>query len=425
MNNLKDISFADVVHPSLRFRSNIPSERLVLDLLDTRWVQRLRDVSQTANTRLVYMFSEHSRFGHSLGVAFLANLLMDRLVETHASDIAPYREAISAAALLHDLGHLAPGSHTAFKTWFPDTPDEHESIAIKIIKEDPELQEILGHYSPQLADNVCKILSEDSSLPPWTWQIISGGGWNVDRGNWCMLDSILAGVSYGKYNVAALIESIQLSKDKKLTLRENRLDAMMHFALSRHAMYRQIFQHRVLLAADALNRSIAKRARELTAKSIFADDSMQEVLHARSYRDLSLETIYKMRESWWRYHLMRWSEDNDPILADLSNRLLNRKLFKTVRIRSGDNKIQLHAQAEKALSDLGLDPSYYLHEISTVYVHESDFRQSILVSYDDGTIRSLGDAEPLYDEITQESELRVKSWLALPAEAKIVLGRAR
>lgn len=422
---MSNITFADVVHQSISFSTDRDKGRLLLDLIDNRWVQRLRDISQTANTRLVYMFSEHSRFGHSLGVAYLANLLMDKLSWNYPEQVAKYRLAVGAAALLHDIGHLAPGSHTAYKTWFPEGPDVHESVATRIISEDPSLKDIFSRYENGLAQTVCRILEESPDLPPWTWEIISGGGWNVDRGNWCIVDSILAGVSYGKYNIPALIESIIITDDKHLALKENRLDAMIHFAVSRHAMYRQIYQHRTLLAADCLNAAIVKRARDLEDRIPFADKHMRNVLAAKSPEELPLDSIYAMREPWWKYHLMQWIEGSDKILSDLADRLLNRKLLKTVRIRENDNHKDLHSEAESALKKSGYDPRYYLHEISTADMHSSDYRQSMLVSMDDGRIRHLTDAEPLFGSMVKGSGMSKKSWLVLPAEAKTILGRER
>ncbi len=422
---MKDVTFADVALQSITFRADVLSEALALELIDTAWFQRLRDISQTANTRLVYMFSEHSRFGHSMGVAYLANLLMDKLERIHGKQVNEYRCAVSAAALLHDIGHLAPGSHTAFKTWFPDSPDTHEELAIKIIQEDPDIQGIFKRYGQNLTEQVALILKEDSGLPAWTWEIISGGGWNADRGNWCVVDSILAGVSYGQYNLMALLESIRISDDGHLAVRENRLDAMMHFAVSRHAMYRQIYQHRVILAADSLNQAIVKRARAINPDLPFVDPTMRRVLELNSPDDLDRQTVFRMRESWWRYHLTRWHESKDEILSDLCDRLLNRKLFKTVRIRRIDDAARLHSDAENAVRECGYDPAYYLHEASTVYLHEGDSEQSMLVTMDDGRIRTMQDAEPLFDTMTRESSNLQKAWLILPEEAKAKLGRSR
>jgi HD superfamily phosphohydrolase len=415
---MSEITFADVVHQSVSFSKNDPAERLILELLDTRWFQRLRDISQTANTRLVYMFSEHSRFGHCLGVAYLAKLALGKLSKRSPKDVEAYRSAILVAALLHDIGHLAPGSHTAFKTWFPDQPDCHEELAETVITQDPEISSLLTSFAPTLSQTVLSILDESEAVPAWTWQIISGGGWNVDRGNWSTVDSVLAGVSYGKYNIPALVDSILITHDKRLALMENRLDAMLHFMVSRHAMYRQIYQHRVLLAADMLNKAVVQRARDLGNDLEFADDIMRAALNAKNAKELGVNTMFEMRESWWRYHMSRWSKARDPILRDLSDRILHRRLFKTVRILDVEQGPALASRARQALESLRLDPRYYLHQLSTADVHSGDSKQSMLVQLDGGEVVTLSEADPLIKSMANESHLAKRSWLAMPAEAK-------
>ncbi len=422
---MSSITFADVVHNSISFSREVPSESVLLDLIDTAWVQRLRDISQTANTRLVYMFSEHSRFGHCLGVAHLANLVMEKLSKDFGAEVQKYRIAVSAASLLHDIGHLAPGSHTAFKTWFPDQPDTHEELAVRVLSEDKDIQKILSSYGANTPWLVAAILMEDKSVPPWTWEIISGGGWNVDRGNWCIVDSIMAGVNYGRYNIPALIESIVITPDGHLALKENRLDAMMHFAVSRHAMYRQMYQHRVLLAADVINRAIAQRARDLGASLEFLDDWMKAVLQAKTPAEIPLSTIFSMRESWWRYHLDRWRYSQDKILADLSTRLLDRRLFKTVRLIENEDTAALFAEAERAVRKANYDPAYYLHHVSSIDVHAGDSKQSMQILLDNGKVSSLPEAEPLMNAMLKEAASYRRSWLVMPKEAKIELGRER
>ncbi len=419
------VTFADVVHPAVAFSRGLPHDSLVLDLIDTRWFQRLRDISQTANTRLVYMFSEHSRFGHCVGVAYLAKLLLESLSERYETEMAPYLTAVSVAALLHDVGHLAPGSHTAYKTWFPEAGDVHEELGIRVISEDTEIVSILNSHSPTLLQEVVDILACRDTVPPWTWEIISGGGWNVDRGNWCIVDSVLAGVDYGRYNIPALLDAFQLTPDNHLAIRENRLDAMMHFAISRHAMYRQIYQHRVLMASDMLNSATAARARDLGDDLHFKDDTMSEVLRAKTPLELPLSTLFEMKESWWRYHLSRWEKEPDPILSDLSKRLLHRKLFKTVRILPNEDGDKLFTEAKDAVQQAGFNPKYYLHRFRVAHMHRGDSNQALLVARDDRTQIPLGEAEPLFQHLVQEAENPEREWLAMPQKAKEILGRVR
>jgi HD superfamily phosphohydrolase len=422
---MSSVAFADVVHQTIYFSKEIPAEKLVLELVDTAWFQRLRDIAQTGNTNLVYMFSEHSRFGHSLGVAYLACHLMSRLTLTSPEQIELYRPAVAAAALLHDIGHIAPGSHTAYKTWYPQKPDCHEDISIKIIREDPEIQAILKKYGPNVVDTVCKILEESPEVPAWTWEIISGGGWNVDRGNWCIVDSVMAGVTYGRYNIPALLESMVLTDDGHLALQENRLDAMVHFAIARHSMYRQIYHHRVLLSSETLNRAVVDRVRDLGTEANIGDPFVRQVIASDTSMDLPLSTIFAMREPWWRYHIFMWSMHPDKILRDLAGRLLNRRLLKTVKIAKGENFDGIWEEAKQAVIKAGFDPKYYLHKIGTEDVHAGDARSPMKVLMDDGRKESLAKVEPLWDHLTREAGQSGRRWIALPAEAKVIMGRNR
>jgi len=426
---MAEITFADVVHQSVSFSKSDPAEKLILALIDDPWVQRLRDISQTANTRLVYMFSEHSRFGHSLGVAYMANNLMKKLADSYPDQVKLWRPAVLTSALLHDIGHLAPGSHTAHRTWFPNSHDNHEETAARIILGNKNLHGILAAFDKELPTLTCALLSESTEVPPWAWQIISGGGWNVDRGNWCIVDSIMAGVSYGRYNITALTDAMMITSDGHLAVRETRLDAMTHFALSRHAMYRQLYQHRVILAADTINRAIAQRARDLVAESgkvpFFADSVMAAVLAAKSSNELTLETIFQMRESWWRYHLMQWRTDSDPILSDLARRLLDRDLFKTIKITTPEDRTLQRETTQNAVRRAGFDPRYYLHEVEASDSHANEESQAMPVVLDDGSVHSLTQAEPLLYAMMKESGLGVKGWFVVPDKVKSALGMVR
>ena len=421
----KVINFADVAQPIISFSKNTPHGDIVLQLIDTKWVQRLRDISQTANTRLVYMFSEHSRFGHSVGVASLTDVLLDSLERKYPKKIKEYRTAITAAALLHDIAHLAPGSHTAYKTWFPQAKDVHEELGCRVILEDPEISRILTNFSSELPALVCKILQSSTEIPPWTWEVISGGGWNTDRGNWCIVDSVLAGVNYGTYNIPALVESLEITDDDHLAIKENRLDALMHFAISRHAMYRQVYQHRVLMASDTLNLAIASRARDIHSSLIFADETMQKVLDADSPTTLTLNELFQMRESWWRYHLYKWEQEPDEILADLARRLLYRDLFKTVRVQTSDDSKDFLKKAEETVKEAGFDPTYYLHRFQITHMHKGDSKQALKVLREDRSTCKISEAEPLFEHLVKETENPGKTWLAMPKEAKVLLGRER
>lgn len=442
----KTISFADIAHQTLLFDAKRESERLILELIDTQWMQRLRSISQTGNTRLVYMFAEHSRFGHSLGVAYLATLLMRHLREYSAESIHPYENAVAAAALLHDIGHVAPGSHLGEKVWSENETGRHEDLSVRIIKENEEINSILSSYDPSLPQAVCDILEDKETVPPWTRSIISGGGWNADRGNWAIVDSAMCCVSYGRYNVLALIDAFRLTESGQLVLLESRLDALTHFFVARDSMYRQVYQHRVLQATDALTLNIVRRIRALQAEcttleevskkhNIHMDETMREVLSSSHYVEASLETVFEMNEHWWSYHLHRWCGANDTILSDLSTRLRDRVLFKTIRLdadRSSEENRQekqkefdfILKQAKEISQELGLDPQYYVTLIEEKDKHRGKSEAPPLALLETGEVLPVTEVEPMIGQIMKRVPA-VRSWLAVPSEVKQRLGRLR
>lgn len=434
--------FADVAHQSLSFRADIPSEKLVLDLLSSKWLQRLRHIKQTGNTNFVYMFSEHSRFGHSLGVSYLALWLMKNISQSQEKEVEPWRNAVAAAALFHDLGHAAPGSHLAEKIWSKglsgkDKAYKHEDISIRIVKEDEFIFNTLTKLEKDLPEKVALILSADPSIPPWTHEIISGGGWNADRGNWAIVDSAMCSVSYGRYNVSALLDSLLISPQKHLIIFENRLDALTHFYLARDSMYRQVYQHRVLLAADKLSEFTMKRVRELLKnksnpqlfqKDLFLDQTMKNVIFSElPLSEQSLDDIFKMTEFWWSYHLENWSSNSsDQILKDLATRMQHRKLFKTVRLpeNSPKSSSELEQLAKETASSLGFEPNYYVGKIGSLNQESLSFETPPGVLLDNGNIKPASEVEPLIAQLSKRPK-RGLSWLAVPEEVKVKMGRVR
>lgn len=446
------VSFADVAHQTLLFDVDSPAAQLVLRLIDTKWVQRLRRLRQTGNTSFVYMFAEHSRFGHSLGVAYLALELMKCLARFHPEKVKRNELAVAAAALLHDIGHSSPGSHLAERVWSSDRPFHHEELTVRIIREDEEIRTILERTQAGLTKQVTALLSKDTEttppVAPWARAVISGGGWNADRGNWTLVDSAMCSVSYGRYNVTALIDSFRLSADDQLVLMENRLDALTHFFVARDSMYRQVYQHRVSQAADAMTARLIVRlrdllptqaldpnemGRELSRQGVFHDDVLVSLLSAQDFtKQTSLENVFSMTENWWGYCVERWSECPDEILADLSRRLRDRELLKTLRINDEEliaadhdvSKTTTYLKAKELCIELGMDPRYYVTVVDSSDRHRSTEDQAPFVLLDSGRVCPVTEVEPLVASLLDRPE-RHKVWVALPKKVKALMGKSR
>src|SRR3984893_4354238 len=104
----------DSVHGLMEFHG---MEKVVIEVLRTPEIQRLRRIRQLGLAHLVFPGAEHSRFVHSLGASHLVIRFCKQLRENQGDDLfkffIPDVESIrdmAVAALCHDLGH-GPLSH--------------------------------------------------------------------------------------------------------------------------------------------------------------------------------------------------------------------------------------------------------------------------------------------------------------------------
>ncbi|TFK24225.1 HD-domain/PDEase-like protein [Coprinopsis marcescibilis] len=109
----------------------IPVTHYLSQFIDTKPFQRLRNVKQLGTTCYVWPGASHSRFEHSLGVAYLSRCLASHLQSSQPSLGITNRDVacVEIAGLCHDLGH-GPWSHVWDGMFMPvamkDTKWSHE-----------------------------------------------------------------------------------------------------------------------------------------------------------------------------------------------------------------------------------------------------------------------------------------------------------
>ncbi|MBF0285643.1 MAG: HD domain-containing protein, partial [Magnetococcales bacterium] len=123
-------------------------DALLLDLIDTPPVQRLRRIRQLGLATRVYPSGEHSRFSHALGVMHLAKRILALLHRQDPHLFTPVeRLAVKTAALLHDVGH-GPFSHV-FEHLHPAI-GPHEAWGWRIITGDGDVREAVARHCRRL-----------------------------------------------------------------------------------------------------------------------------------------------------------------------------------------------------------------------------------------------------------------------------------
>ncbi|MBN1944114.1 MAG: HD domain-containing protein [Bradymonadales bacterium] len=331
--------FRDPVHDIISYEREGDFGRLMVSLIDTPEFQRLRFVRQLGLASLVFHGAEHSRFAHSMGVAHLARRIFDQLHPDTPHD-DPVRVATIAAALLHDIGH-GPFSHAMERVFGMS----HESYSYALIA-DPStrLHQVLSFYDPDLPLRVAGYF--ESATHHYTKAIVSSQ-MDADRFDYLSRDSLMTGVEVGRYDLERIL--LMLGHDEHGLLADVRAyEAIEGYLIARYHMYRLVYFHKAVRAAEVMLQLMFERAKDLMNKgvAVISADSLLgrlmcgERLPAADYCQLS------EIDSWAQ--IRSWSRHPDPILADLAGSLFERRLFRSLEqtIESPDHQREIERLEE-------------------------------------------------------------------------------
>ncbi|MCU1264416.1 MAG: superfamily phosphohydrolase [Acidobacteria bacterium] len=330
----------------------------MMRLIDTPEFQRLRRIKQLGLGLYTYQGAEHSRFTHSLGAFHLMTRVLDRLSERHT--IAPEAHtAARAAALLHDVGH-GSFSHVMEKV----LGFHHESWTVKVVlSEDNEIGKLLSHYSPDLPRDVAAII-EGKFQPAALGQLVSSQ-LDVDRMDYLLRDSLMTGAKYGIYDLEWIINALAIDEEAdRIFVAARGLYAVEEYLQARYYMFRQVYFHRTLRSAEAVLRSILRRALKLleAGETVWyaPDTAFEKVLRRNT---LSLADHLEMDDSDVIFHVKQWQRSADAILGDLSRRFVGRRLFKAIDMDMPEaERAEFLRSARECVARAGFDPDYYFIE---------------------------------------------------------------
>jgi len=214
-------------------------------VIDTGIFQRLRRIKQLASANLTYPGAQHSRFEHSVGAMFLAGRAGNILSEKYSFDKI---KELRLAALLHDVGH-GPFSHLFEEVLSVKTDVTHEDITKRIIVE-TEIGDILSKNGINVKQFASLPLGVPSKYPRYMNDIISGV-LSVDTMDYLLRDSYFTGVEYGKVDVHRVINSYEIV-DGKIGIDRAALYALEALLIARYEMFRAVYFHRTVRAAEIM-----------------------------------------------------------------------------------------------------------------------------------------------------------------------------
>jgi hypothetical protein len=350
--------YRDPVHNIIRLRTDTREGRLLVNLIDAPEFQRLRRIKQLGLALYTYQGAEHSRFAHSLGVLHLITRVLDRLGENYSINEED-RAAARAAALLHDIGH-GSFSHVMEKV----LGFHHEEWTVRaVLSEETEVNQVLREYSPGLPLRVAQII-EGKFQPAFLAQLVSSQ-LDVDRMDYLLRDSLMTGAKYGIYDLEWIINALAVDEENdRIYVAARGLYAVEEYLQARYYMFRQVYFHRTLRSAEAVLRSVLRRALELVEEGedvwCAPGTAFEKVLRRQT---LTLQDHLEMDDSDVLFHLKQWRRAKDTVLNDLSNRFIGRRLFKAIDLdMPAEERAQFLARARAAVLRAGFEPRFYFIE---------------------------------------------------------------
>ncbi|HIP90140.1 MAG TPA: HD domain-containing protein [Candidatus Nanopusillus sp.] len=236
-------------------------------LIDNPYLQRLRRIRQLGTAYLVYPSANHTRFEHSLGVAYLAGMIAENLELDKSLYIA--------AGLLHDIGH-GPFSHLSEEVLKNFTGVKHEDLSIKKIK---CLKDLLSDIGVRYREIIKEISGRGVG--------IVAGDLDADRLDYLQRDAYFTGNFSGINNIFYLIYNFIVDKNKNtIALKEKAIPITESILASRLIMYRTVYLHKTVIASSLLlQESIKNLLDEFSPEEIYSMDDCQLISILRSKND--------------------------------------------------------------------------------------------------------------------------------------------
>lgn len=267
----------DPIHGYIRFTRNkiFPEEKATeADLINSKWLQRLRHIHQLQTAWFVYPAADHTRFSHALGVMDLAgkfarivyepfyNYHKGKIDGENLPEINYVVETFRIAGLLHDIGH-GPFTHLLDGKFLK--PITHEDIGTYIIKQ--ELKDYIkgirrspdGYFEKELnIDIICKLIKKgverdlDSVWRP-LHQIIRGA-YDADKMDFLLRDGLLCGESgITIADIHRLMHTTFLSPDTNLLqLHHSSIPLLISLIRFRQHMLEVVYYHRTERAIELM-----------------------------------------------------------------------------------------------------------------------------------------------------------------------------
>jgi HD superfamily phosphohydrolase len=397
---------------------NLQSE-IIFDLIEHPTFQRLRRIKQLGLSYLVFPGANHSRFEHALGASYLMRQAISVLRLKGHKITEAEAEAVTAAILLHDIGH-APFSHVLENTLVEIS---HEEISLLL------MNQLNDHFNGKL-DLAIQIFTNQYKKH-FLHQLVSSQ-LDMDRLDYLNRDSFFTGVLEGTIGVERIIKMLNVWQDQ-LVVDEKGIYSIEKFLISRRLMYWQVYLHKTVVSAENLLIQVLKRAKELAVASenIYTTPTLKIFLQNNfTSADFENNIIIEGKSilNWYSLlddndisiSLKEWQSHPDLVLSSLASSLNNRKLFKIQLLSSPVSKTAEEKILKKITHYITNDSSFSKYFLMSGEITNNAYdkhNEKILVLDKTGKIKDMQQASDI--NLTALTKTVRKYYLCYPKELDI------
>lgn len=409
-----------------RFYDDCIASKIIMTVIDDPWIKRLSEVNQSASLGYAYPSAKNARLDHSLGVAALGIKTLRRLWDGAESQgrqiISDWAEGFALALICHDLGHIAPGSHGAYRILFPGCSDTHEALACAILSRDtPLTRRLMGAYGCshglRIIEKACAIIAADlSRVPRFLVQLLSGDAWNVDRGDWVGRDLWSIGQVTSLECNDIIQENLLLTPHGSLAIHEAGVEALEQFAMIRSRLYWNEFSSPRCRSFDHLAWAVGECARD---HAIFADELtplMKRVFLKESPFDLDLDDLFQLREHQWLCQRDLWCESRSFELRLLAQALRDRRAPAALPIPDGVNPDDLRKFALGLVEKMGFTGKYHVSLLPRSDGADGDLDNALKVHTGRSEVIKLTDYSSYFRAMDRQAFSNPSHYLVLPED---------
>ncbi|WP_082118621.1 HD domain-containing protein [Tenacibaculum mesophilum] len=299
---------------------SIPNS-LIFDIIEHKYFQRLRRVTQMGLSNLVYPGANHTRFHHAIGCMHLMQKAVHVLRMKNVEISEEEANALYIAILLHDIGH---GAYSHALEHSIVNGITHEEISLKFMK-------VLNDEFDGKLSLAIQVF-EGKHPRKFLYQLISSQ-LDIDRLDYLKRDSFFTGVAEGNISSDRLIAMMNVV-DNELVIEQKGIYSVEKFVIARRLMYWQVYLHKTGLVAENLLVSILKRAKELATKGVELPSSralkyfLYNPINKENFSNTTLEIFSELDDYDVLSAIKEWKNHEDFILSTLATKIIDRSLLK-------------------------------------------------------------------------------------------------